>query len=96
MAARPVTCYPMVPMKTPVPNPGYDRTIRILHEKDYRRLDSFERKAERGQLVPETHWEIWAGPKGTLVLQVWKDGNGVHVLGTMGLGQTDEDLRAVL
>lgn len=78
------------------PNPGYDRTIRVLNEKGYRRLDSFERKAERGVIFPETHWEIWAGPKGTLVLQVWTKGNGVHVLGTMGLGNTDADLRAAL
>ncbi len=78
------------------PNPGYDRTIRVLHDKGYQRLDSFTRTAERGCILPESHWEIWAGPKGTLVLQVWTKGNGVHVLGTMGLGHTDDELKAAL
>lgn len=80
----------------PVPNPAYDQTVVILNGAGYHRLDTFKRATNPGYLTPEDHFELWAGPKGTLILQVWKDGNGVHVLGTMGLGSTFEDLKAAL
>ncbi len=82
--------------KVPVPNPAYDATTAILRGADYRCISEFTRQKERGYLMPEDHFEVWAGAKGTIIAQVWKDGNGVALYANWPLGYTHDDLKAAL
>lgn len=80
-------------------NVGYEKTRDILVEKGYEHIRTFEAKLPRGYISSEDHFEVWAGgvnPHVTLILQVWKDGNGVHVYSTKGVGYTYDDLKAAL
>ncbi len=93
--------YPIGTMKrpsAPVPNPGYDRVRVILTEAGYVQLRTFQAKLDRGCLPSEDRFEVWAGkvPTQTVMLQVWRDGNGVSTYGTHGLGYTFDELKAVL
>ena len=98
MAARRAICYPIAPMKPPVPNPGYDRTIALLREAGYHRLRSFQCSDAmgRGITAPEVGMEVWAGPKGVLLVQQWTKGCGAQVYLGWGAGQTFEELRGAL
>ncbi len=83
-------------MKTPIPNPGYDRTAKVLIEKGYSCASEFTRKKEPGYIYPEIRFEIWVGPKGCVMIQVWKDGNGCDVYTNWQTGHTDETLKEAL
>lgn len=84
------------PSSVPVPNPGYDTTVSILREAGYHRRNVFKRQQLRGFICPEDHFEVFTGPKGVIFLQVWKDGNGVNVMGNWPFGSTFEELKAAL
>lgn len=77
-------------------NSAYDRTRAILERKDFILIRAFEAKTERGVSYPETHFEIWAGPSDTIILQVWKDNCGCHLYGSKQYGHTFDDLEAAL
>jgi len=83
-------------MKKPTPNPAYDQTVAILREAGYQRLSDFNRERLPGYIIPETHFEVWGGAKGTLILQVWKDGNGVATYADWPLGHTFDELKAAI
>lgn len=76
-------------------NPAYEKTCDILREAGYQRLDSFSRGPTFAR-PPEDHFEIWAGRKGTLILQVWSDGNGVATYNNWSMGYTFDQLKAAL
>lgn len=87
--------------KPPVPNPGYDKTRAILFEKGYTHLRTFIAKLDKGCLPSEERFEIWAKmPVGNstqlIMLQVWRDGNGVCTYTTAGLGNTFDELKGAL
>lgn len=77
-------------------NGGYVRTRAILDKKDYILIRTFEAKARRGVRYPESHFEIWASPSDTIILQVWKDNNGCHLYGSKQYGITFDDLEVTL
>lgn len=83
-------------MKPITPNPAYESTTAILREAGYNRLSEFKRQQLPGYLIPETHFEVWAGRKGTLILQVWKDGHGVATYADWPLGHTFDALKEAL
>ena len=83
-------------MKQPIANPGYDKTRAILIQKDYFCASQFTRKAQRGIVLPELCFEIWTGPKGCVMVQVWKDGNGCDVYTNWTVGHTFGELQAAL
>lgn len=80
----------------PVPNPGYDRTEKALRDAGYRCQDDFVRKPESGYVYPEIRFEVWTGPKGVVIVQVWKDGHGCEAYANWPLGSTSDDLKAAL
>ncbi len=83
-------------MKPPVPNPGYDRTAKVLIDAGYRCVREFTAKSERGIVMPERRFEIWIGTKGCVMVQVWNDGCGCDVYLNWCAGHTDEELKAAL
>ena len=80
------------------PNPGYDKTVAILREAGYIPMRGYTARVERGETNPEERFEVWAGglPTQTLILQKWKDGNGVAVYGNRAYGSTYDELKAML
>ncbi len=78
------------------PNPAYDKTCDILRESGYNRLSEFKRAKLAGYTIPESHFEIWAGRKGTIIMQVWNDGNGCSTYANWPLGHTFEALKEAL
>lgn len=82
----------------PVPNPAFDRTIALLIEKGYQCGSCFKRDAEssRGLNIPETHFELWVGPKGCVIVQEWKDGNGCDVYVNWAAGHRFDEMGAAL
>ncbi len=83
-------------MKTPVPNPGYARTAVVLQDNGYQCIRQFSAVLPRGLVASEDCFQVWAGRKGTLILQVWKDGHGVSTYADWALGHTFEELKAAL
>lgn len=81
-------------MKTP--NPGYDKTATLLREAGYDCIRYFEVKLPKGYLPSEDRFEVWAGSKGVLIAQVWRDGNGVHLYADWSLGSTLDQLKEAL
>lgn len=82
---------------TPRANPAHDKTVAILHAKGYNRLRSFQANdCPRGAKPCEVGFEVWAGPKGTLIVQQWTEGNGAAVYASWPLGHTFEALEAAL
>lgn len=83
--------------KQPVSNPGYDRTAKVLIDSGYRCAQEFTRKREPGfNNPPELRFETWIGPKGCVMIHVWKDGHGCDVYLNWACGHTDEELKAAL
>lgn len=78
------------------PNPAYETTCKILREAGYNRLSEFKRAKMDGYLIPESHFEVWGGRKGTLIMQVWKDGNGCSTYADWSLGHTFDQLKEAL
>lgn len=83
-------------MKQPVPNPAYQRTSSLLIEKGYSCAREFTAKREPGTYILEERFEIWIGPKGCVMIQVWKDGNGCDVYTNWNAGHTFDELKAAL
>ncbi len=96
LTRTPELWYLVTLMKPPVPNPGYDRTAKVLIDAGYRCASEFERKPERGFNIPELRFEIWIGTKGCVMVQVWKDGCGCDVYTNWHVGHTDDELKAAL
>lgn len=79
-------------------NPAYEKTCDILRDAGYQRLDSFRRHLRAPEFAspPEDHFEIWAGRKGTLILQVWNGGNGATTYNNWSMGHTFDELKVAL
>lgn len=83
-------------MKPPVPNPGYDRTAKVLIDAGYRCAREFSAKPERGIVMPERRFEIWIGRKGCVMVQVWTGESGCDVYTNWSVGHADDELKAAL
>ncbi len=88
----------MTEPSTPVPNPGYDGTIKVLSEAGYQCARQFRASdsMERGVIPSEDCFEVWLGRKGALIVQRWAKGHGAHVYVSWASGATFEDLKAAL
>jgi hypothetical protein len=83
----------------PSENPAYVTTADILRISGYAPIRSFSATKQFGYANPESRFcrfEIWGGPKGTLILQIWKDGNGVSAYADWPLGHTFTELEKAL
>jgi hypothetical protein len=70
------------------------KTHSILESKNYHMVDCV---APPSRLY--SHWlrlEIWTGPKGVLIVQVWKDDNGCSTYANWPTGNTFDELEAML
>jgi hypothetical protein len=77
-------------------NPACETTVQLLRAARYDCIRSFKAVRQFGCANPENRFEIWAGPKGTLILQFWGDGNGVSAYADWPLGHTFTELEKAL
>jgi hypothetical protein len=77
-------------------NPAYETTVQLLRAARYDCIRSFVAIRQPRCINPEIRFEIWAGRRGTLILQVWKDGNGVSAYADWPLGHTFTELEKAL
>ncbi len=75
------------------PNPAYDKVRQILLNAEYTHLRSFQ--PDDVEHSAEDRFEVWAGRKGSLILQVWKDA-GLEYYANWPLGLTYDDLKEAL
>ena len=73
--------------------PLYTKIRAMLIAADFTHTRSIE---SQDPLTPEHRFEFWSGSKGSVVLQIWRDGAGVAAYCDWGLGLTMDELEGAL
>ncbi len=69
--------------------PNYGTIVSIFDRFNYRMIRNI---TDANVTAPEHHFEFWGGEKGVMILQLWKDKNGIGMYADFPIGHTIPDL----